>query len=938
MSKALERVQNALKADEQRLLKKERAKVDSQNLGLLMEGLGEFAPRAKRGEFKKVVLRMLTVNRSLRVGTIKRSNLKEWHELSKFRAATEQSHKNFIGDILNNFQLMARFSRFMRQANDFVFKAEEDRFVTGKLDGSALMNLVAQKLHEAKISTAHLCWHEFVKPLRTHKATLQQGIDALKTQLHQLRSSYLQEISMLRDSKHSREDPLETIPEIRYFYEPLHSLEKSEQKFMIDLIREVLKMMMHSGGGQHKFSSSPLERFLSEVHDNELKQLREEIERKDHDLKELRQAQHFLETQLLKSSRPKDSPAGALEKMLHVTEDQLATVRSSFYKLQKEHQELSDQSKAALEERADLVARIEQEMNENGLLHGEIRRLCSVEEDQKQTIQTLENEHLQLKETIKELQARIEKMRLPAVVRRSFGQRGLVESDENREMAAEELGFQQGSHESHGRHDGYDQDMSLPGACNMEAETAFEMPLMEQMQQRIADLEKLLREHVVQLSTQSAQEMQEDAMELIQQAECLGCQVQSSPSQVRVCRCGNVLSDDASSPFCGKCGTQWTSGASMRQTTQQLALDVSGLQHQIEDTEQAMRDSHAEVGAAGTESSFTMSRILRPAEPREMEEQVTQEELIQQEELLQQRTLLEDLKKSKLLAETKLLAQRCKDLSQESGVDVMSALDEEVQISCGCDGVNCQYRRQVEVLREMVATLRGLCNQVSEKLIQATSEHVQMSLALTSMQGSLEAAVQVVDQSNQEVETHADKASVRRMLTCVSSSLKETKRRSVFWRLYHHRSHRKHRDAAHKTHEKVQEKRAALLQKTYEHLYKITPKASIPAPAHASHASHASHQPREPAVTAVRSLPAPAPPVIPSPPSDDMRVVKHTTLPAIERGRGEKSSKEKSQIPMSAVNLFVLNEEVVEKQSHNSTVFAPMKQPPPLRRPSKRAS
>lgn len=147
---------------------------------------------------------------------------------------------------------------------------------------------------------------------------------------------------------------------------------------------------------------------------------------------------------------------------------------------------------------------------------------------------------------------RIEKMRLPAVVRRSFGQRGLVESDENREMAAEELGFQQGSHESHGRHDGYDQDargekmweveicmnykrwkvrvvedfffvkeeymrkvrrlvlkedsiasfcgwlglskvgdalslsetpgpgedMSLPGACNMEAETAFEMPLM----------------------------------------------------------------------------------------------------------------------------------------------------------------------------------------------------------------------------------------------------------------------------------------------------------------------------------------------------------------------------------------------------------------------------------------------------------------------------
>ena len=34
----------------------------------------------------------------------------------------------------------------------------------------------------------------------------------------------------------------------------------------------------------------------------------------------------------------------------------------------------------------------------------------------------------------------------------------------------------------------------------------------------------------------------------------------------------------------------------------------------------------------------------------------------------------------------------------------------------------------MEVLREMVATLRGLCNQVSEKLIQATSALVVANL------------------------------------------------------------------------------------------------------------------------------------------------------------------------------------------------------------------
>ena len=58
-----------------------------------------------------------------------------------------------------------------------------------------------------------------------------------------------------------------------------------------------------------------------------------------------------------------------------------------------------------------------------------------------------------------------------------------------------------------------------------------------------------------------------------------------------------------------------------------------------------------------------------------------------------------------------------------------------------------------------------------------------MSSALSSLQGSLEAAVQVVEDAQQC--EHSDKASLKRMLTKVSISLKESNRRSVFWRLYH---------------------------------------------------------------------------------------------------------------------------------------------------------
>eukprot|EP00435_Cladocopium_sp_Y103_P046035 s660_g13.t1 len=211
----------------------------------------------------------------------------------------------------------------------------------------------------------------------------------------------VQEISALRDTKRGGNDPLDMIPDIRYFYEPLHSLEPHEQKFMIDLIREVLKMMMDSPESKGKVKSSALERFVSEVHDNELKQLKDEISSKNSQLKELRQAQHFLETQLLNGFRSGgQSAANTLEKMLHVTEER------------REEQQLQEKYRSLNEERMELVQRLEQEpggpneIAENSILHTEIGRLCSVEEEQKQTIQTLENEHLQLKETIKEQQAR----------------------------------------------------------------------------------------------------------------------------------------------------------------------------------------------------------------------------------------------------------------------------------------------------------------------------------------------------------------------------------------------------------------------------------------------------------------------------------------------------------------------------------------------------
>eukprot|EP00438_Fugacium_kawagutii_P013008 Skav209219 [mRNA] locus=scaffold603:65632:73714:+ [translate_table: standard] len=154
---------------------------------------------------------------------------------------------------------------------------------------------------------------------------------------------------------------------------------------------------------------------------------------------------------------------------------------------------------------------------------------AGVEQEQKETIQTLENEHLQLKETIKELQAR-------------------------------RAAFEHTDTMGHGD---------------------------ERMQLRIAELEQLLREHVVQLSTLPAQEAQEEALDLVDHAESLGCQVHFDAAQVRLCRCGSVFPSDGGS-FCGKCGSQWSGGVTEPPASQQeIAQRIATLREQIQTAEEA---------------------------------------------------------------------------------------------------------------------------------------------------------------------------------------------------------------------------------------------------------------------------------------------------------------------------------------------------------------
>ncbi|CAE7558495.1 unnamed protein product [Symbiodinium natans] len=709
---------------------------------------------------------------------------------------------------------MAQSSRAMRSVHESLLSGEEEAFTRGKpVDRVQLLNLLAKAMHDTKLCTAHLCWHDFVRPLRVHKAELEQGLQRLKAQLRLAREAYLKEVSTLRDRVRSRWDPTEGYADVILFYEPLQTLEPQEKSFMVDMVREVIKNMVDVNPQfAGSVNSGQIERLISEAHEKEMEDLREKLQEKTLRIKELQEAKLYLENQMAKGGKmtaPDNSVLAKYEQMMRLMEDQLGCLRVDFWNMQQEHQKLQQEKQQAEVERQELGQKLEKESSENRVLQEEVARLCSAEEGFKDTIHLLESEKSNLKHSVHELQTRATNLNR-ALQRRT------------RKAAEEQAPECAGKEEEHDLAHSMEAYKAAEHELTRERDAALRA--RDQLQERCEELEKLLRAHCSQLSTLSAQQMEEAAQDLSQQAQSLGCSPRSV-EKVRVCQCGNVLMQDAQ--FCRKCGVRWEGGTPPASpSSQAAAVQISNLNSQIRDVEQALCEATREMGegreAFRTESvagiSQSISHILRPVTVEDLP--VEPEVQKQQMETARLRKELDGLKQSKLLAEARLLSQRCEELSKQGSFPVdldeaMLAEDPIMQIHA-CDGVNCKYRKELEAAQAMIQALRGLGSQMADKLQVATGEHLQMSMALTTMQGSLEAAVQAVERDVHDVE-QGEQVDLQRTLGKVSKSLQESKRRSVFWRLYQNRSSskRSHRQT------EARGRRVDLLQRTYEQLYKV---------------------------------------------------------------------------------------------------------------------
>ncbi|OLQ02394.1 hypothetical protein AK812_SmicGene14774 [Symbiodinium microadriaticum] len=132
------------------LAPQKKAFYDASQLELLEDLDLQDVDKKHKVVFQQLVSQILTINRSFTTG-IRRSDLKEWHEMSKFRPATSEDHQHFVGQVLSNAQLLGNGAWPMRVAG----------------------------------------WHDFVKPLRERKDELELGLQRLRTQLRMTRETYL---------------------------------------------------------------------------------------------------------------------------------------------------------------------------------------------------------------------------------------------------------------------------------------------------------------------------------------------------------------------------------------------------------------------------------------------------------------------------------------------------------------------------------------------------------------------------------------------------------------------------------------------------------------------------------------------------------------------------------------------------------------------------
>jgi len=186
----------------------------------------------------------------------------------------------FVTKLLNSPQLATKTTQLMKPILNLLMNPPSD----------ATMEDIASKLASAifavKQSTALACWMDHIRPLEKDLRDTSGKYSNAKRMLHDARVAYLHEVTHLRDSAQCRRG---TSTDIVWFFEPTQTLDEEEKKFVLDVVREKLRMVAENNPRiVQTWDIGQVDKLLAEVEGNELSKTRSLLKERDEELESLK--------------------------------------------------------------------------------------------------------------------------------------------------------------------------------------------------------------------------------------------------------------------------------------------------------------------------------------------------------------------------------------------------------------------------------------------------------------------------------------------------------------------------------------------------------------------------------------------------------------------------------------------------------------------------
>mmetsp|Transcript_77921 Transcript_77921/g.167180 ORF Transcript_77921/g.167180 Transcript_77921/m.167180 type:complete len:1036 (-) Transcript_77921:28-3135(-) len=761
----------------------------------------------------------------------------------------KQELKDFLALVLNSGALMAKTSQTMRSLHGPLFSIDKQAF-----DGAALMNMIARAMHDVKAAVVTTVYLDHVQRMQSDYRLAERRYKELQAQFKEARTTYLQEVSLLRDHVRTRGDPLDGISlDVTWFYDPTQTLMESEKAFFLNLLREKLKMIFEENPQVTKtFDFGQIEKLAQQVESQEQRELKEALKKKCDEYHDLEKYCHEVAKWNNSGGAKGEMPSfGAQEEALAAKERLVEELFAEKEKLRKQFEAEEHSRLSVQEERDYLFNQYNDELATSGSLQTRFNevtsQVASLEADLSKEKATINH----LEEALREAQQKNSSLQKKFKRRSSSRKSGgvaledealpdrLGEESLDMEKSAEPLKQQRtlspvrareaddAGGQGEVRQDSKESQGEDIRTAEEKAEDAIELTVEEvskenaELKRKNEELMRMLDKHLQSAASREVEDSIDVAEEFSEYAAALGVGVPSMRKrealEARTCSCGNVLMDD--SMFCRKCGAEWTDESQKTQSG-----TVATISTKIGDLDQALSSAvdnlnRLRTAMANFDSLKSQERGEQSGLPLMADgtgenhggagggagagtgeagcvvaaNGASEGAGAWMVKLMTAEEEVAHLQREKLCAEAQMLIERSKDAFRSAAAyDVFQTPGE----TC-----TCQCAEELDILRQLFNKLKTLCTQLVTKLQAAVVLNSKLSGTLASVQKTLDATASAMGTSAAELAGSGDlQSKIARSLR----GIKEAKHRCVYHRLYEDAANRDER----------RRRRMALLEET----------------------------------------------------------------------------------------------------------------------------